>query len=223
MNENSGITAEQAELTARATKAEWFETPDWAVERILEHEILTEHVLDPCAGRGVLGRVAALHGYTVSEIDLNAWPDQPASVRTPVDFLRLSDARQAMPHLPKNGDFSVLMNPPFSKTVDFVVKAMDLGARKVVMFQRLAFMESEDRADFFELHPPARQYVCGSRATCWRGDIPDEDVVVDGDVVVKGRKGRSASTPHAWFVWERGHPGAQVTGRIYRKWGPNPL
>lgn len=199
-------------LTEKAKEAEFFESPEWAVDQILNVEILTPMVLDPCAGRGVIGDALMRAGYKGPiELDLNEWPGQPGRIRNGVDFLGVG------PYLghTMGGDFSVIMNPPFSLACEFVKKSFEIGARKVLMFQRLAFLESAGRREFFEKTPPARVWTCGSRATCWRGDIPEEDIVVDGKTI-KGKKGRSASTPHAWFVWERGHRGAMVTSSIYK-------
>lgn len=200
------------EFTQSCKDAEFFETPDWVVERILDVELMTPVIVDPCAGRGVLGRAARARGYRTVETDLNDWPGQPDSVLRPMDFLKLSRAG-----LVGNGEFSVLMNPPFSLAVEFVQHSLELGARKVVMFQRLAFLESSRRREFFEELPPARIWLCGDRATCWRGDIPEEDVVdAAGEVLFKGKKGRSAPTPHAFYVWEAGHVGSMNLHHLYR-------
>ena len=39
---------------------------------------------------------------------------------------------------PPDEDYTIFMNPPFSKAVEFVEKAIALGARKIVCFQRFA-------------------------------------------------------------------------------------
>lgn len=183
-----------ADRTELCIQAEMFETPEWAAEAILDTEILTPLVIDPCCGRGVLSIAAQRRGYQVDAFDLHDW----GFGRTGYDFLDWNE--------PPNGDFTVLMNPPFSQAAAFVRHAHDLGARKVVCFQRFAWWESGDRAEFWETQRPARLYVCRSRATCWRLDIPPED-----------RKGRGASTAHAWFVWERGHPTAATLGHVDRR------
>lgn len=183
-----------AHLTELAKQAECHETPSWAVESILDVEILTPQVLDPCCGRGVLAEEATRQGYSVRSIDLHDWGygDDRG-----VDFLTFN------PEMPPG--FTVLMNPPFSKAVEFVERALDLKARKVVCFQRFAWWESVERTDFWDRHRPSRIYVCRSRATCWRIDIPPEE-----------RKS-SSPTAHAWFVWEKGHPPAAAMGHIDRR------
>lgn len=208
------------EFTKACKDAEFFETPKWAADRILDFELLTDNVLDPCAGRGVLGQALQDAGYVTHESDLNAWPDRRQGVLTGQNFIgdwdTVSDQWGHLNNIP--GGFSVVMNPPFSKTTEFISRSLEMGARKVLMFQRLAFLESYSRSEFFKELPPARIWLCGDRATCWRGDMPEEDIVgEDGEVLMKGKKGRSSPTPHAWFVWERGHNGIMAQHHLYKE------
>lgn len=188
--------------TVAATAAEFFETPRWAADAILERELLTSLVYDPCAGRGVLGDAARAAGYNVHEADLHEWPGQRPAIATRVDFF----ADPTPPIVQTGRPLTILMNPPFSRADAFVRRAIDIGARKIVMFQRLAFLEAARREALFADHPPARIWLCASRATCWRGDLP-----------AATRERRSTPTPHAWFVWERLHRGAMTMHQIYRQ------
>jgi len=187
-----------SDYTDLAKAAEMFETDEWAAESILDVELLTPVVFDPCCGRGVLAEAAARRGYGVYAMDLYNWGY--AEGDHGIDFLTWSP-----PAGIAHREFSVLMNPPFSKAVEFVRRSFELGARKVVCFQRFAWWESEDRTSFWAELPPARIYVCRNRATCWRIDIPPE-----------ARK-NGASTAHAWFVWERGHPPAAALWHVNRR------
>ncbi len=216
MNKQVKLTP-QGELTERAKQAEFFETPTWAVKSILKKELMTLHIVDPCAGRGVLGKAAKEADHFVHEYDLNKWPGQPPSVHAPFDYLGpMNDVSRTVKGAVGPAPFTVLMNPPFTLTIDFIERSFRLGARKIVMFQRLAFLESATRRGFFERMMPARVWVCGDRATCWRGDIPEETYIDENGEEIRGRKGRSASTPHAWFVWETGHRGAGVLQHLYK-------
>jgi len=100
------------------------------------------------------------------------------------------------------------MNPPFSKACAFVDKARTLGARKVVCFQRQAWRESDTRRAWWEANPPARVWVCGNRATCWLVTVPPEE------------RGSGTPVAHAWYVWERGHRGAELMGAIWKEGKP---
>ena len=102
---------------------------------------------------------------------------------------------------------TVLMNPPFSKAVEFVETALRLNARKFIGLQRRAWWEGGRRAAFWAACPPNRVYVCADRATCWRVDISPETREAKGNT----------PTAHAWFVWERGHPPGTMLGRLSKR------
>lgn len=207
--------APSKEFTAACKEAEFYETPEWAANAILDVEIMTPKVIDPCAGRGVLGKAAYLSGYEkILELDLNKWPGQPSLVIPNVDWLGKSIKTDII----KDDwlDATVFMNPPFSKACEFVERAFELKARKILMFQRLSFLESSARRQFFQTRPPARIWLCGDRAHCWRGDMPDEDTTDEDGKLIKGKKGRSSPTAHAWFVWERGHRGTMNMHHLYK-------
>lgn len=213
---------ENKKLAALAKKAEWYETPVWAAERVLDVELLTPLVVDPCAGRGVLGNALIAKGYdpqNIIETDLNEWPGQESRVIAPIDFLGAGYHQRILPMIAgERRDFSVMMNPPFSHATEFVERSLAMGARKILMFQRFSFLESSARRDFWDKYPPARIWLCGDRANCWRGDVPDEDILDEGgEIITKGKKGRSTPTAHAWFVWERDQPGSMTVCRLYKE------
>ncbi|HEY1503202.1 MAG TPA: hypothetical protein VGF92_02820 [Stellaceae bacterium] len=180
--------------TAEAVEAEAFETPQWAAEAILDVELLTPRVLDPCCGHGTLAKVALGRGYFCDAFDLHDW----GYGETGVNFL-LPPTRVDRPR-----EITVFMNPPFSLAVEFVKRALHLDVRKIVCFQRFAWWESRERDPFWRSHPPNRIHICASRANCWRFDIPPE------------KRKSGTPTAHAWFVWERGHPPGPVLGRILK-------
>ena len=200
------------DMEALAKEAECFETPKWAVEAILDKEILTQAVIDPCCGRGVMAAAAQNRNYSVHALDLYDWGfDEYLGGRKPeigVDFLEWSPPRgfgAEHPFVP----FTVFMNPPFSKAEAFIERALELGARKIVCFQRFAWWEGsydkgKKRGQWWEKHRPNRIYICGDRADCWRMDIPPDE--------------RTSSTPtaHAWFVWEKGQPAGPLVGHVYK-------
>jgi hypothetical protein len=182
---------------ADAIQAEAFETPAWAAEAILDVELLTPLVLDPCCGHGTLTKAALARGYSCFAQDLYDWGYGKAGK----DFLACDLAR-AIAGDPR--ELTVFMNPPFSLAVEFVRQALIFDVRKIVCFQRFAWWESRERDPFWRAHPPNRIHICASRANCWRFDIPPE--------------ARKSGTPtaHAWFVWERGHPPGPVLGRLLK-------
>lgn len=181
------------ELATLCKKLEHFETPQWAADEILNHEILTNDVIDPCVGTGVLAESAKKRGHAITAIDIHDWGYR--SHRE--DFLKLNWI------MPPVNNFTVFMNPPFSLADKFVEKSFELGARKILCFQRFAWWESGGRREWWDKFTPQRIYICGNRASCWRHDIPQEE------------RGRGTPTAHAWFVWEKGQPSGPLVGRIY--------
>ena len=182
---------------------EHWETPEWAARAILSKEILTRWVVDPCAGTGILARQAKGGGHHVLSIDIHDWGYDvlKADWLNPAEhFSDISGTVQ---------DATVFMNPPFSLSERFVDQSFELGARKIVCFQKFSWYEGsydtgKKRGTWWEKRPPARIWVCGDRADCWRHDIP------------KDKRTSSTPTTYAWFVWERGHAPAAITGHIYK-------
>lgn len=185
----------QETLTDLCKRLEHFETPEWAARAILKKEILTRNVVDPCTGSGILHEAALVAGYAPISYDIYLWPAFAQNTRH-MDFLKLPSFDFS--------DTTVFMNPPFSLAEQFVKKSLEIGARKIVCFQRFAWWESRKRRDFWKKYPPSRVWVCGDRADCWRNDIP------------KSERKSSTPTAHAWFVWEEGHSGPPLLGHIWK-------
>lgn len=186
-------------LAALVDRLEAFETDEWAASAILRVELLTPRVWDPCVGLGVLARAAAAAGYRVHASDIHDWGHPGAEI---ADF---TGNLTVPPREFERHGYSVLMNPPFTHACTFVQRALERGARKVLCFQKYSWFESERRRAWFRERPPCRIWVCGSRASCWRFDIPPAK-----------RAGSTTPTTHAWFVWERGHVAGPTLGAIWK-------
>jgi hypothetical protein len=189
------MTPERRDL---AKKAECWLTDPWAPRSILKCELLTRNVIDPCCGTGILGDALMEHGYEVWEIDLYDWGLKRATVG--LDWLRHDPIHDVK-------DNTVFMNPPFSKAVDFVHRAFQLGARKVLCFQAWSWTESAKRRGYWDSFPPQRSYVCGDRA--------DPRLVTITDEEWKELRGGMPKA-HGWYVWERNQPSGPLMGRIYK-------
>lgn len=210
-------------LTDLCKRLEAFETKRWAIEAVLDVELTTPWILDPCSGLGAIGQVCRERTLDVDEMDIEDWsqhfPDLARGIPWQGDFLQHSQ------DLTSN---TVIMNPPFTLAEAFVDHARGLNARKIICFQRQAWRESGERRTWWEANPPARTWVCGARATCWRFDLLNcqhpEGESACPNIKRKGKKHDtqgchrcmgSSPTSHAWYVWERGHKGAEVTSAIY--------
>ncbi len=225
---------EQAPISASAAlellckDREAFETDRWAIEGILAVELTTDAVIDPCSGTGLIGAVCRRAGLEVYEMDIEDWHAilPPAMLHGPravqQDFLAIKAGELDL------SESTVLMNPPFSLACQFVDKARELGARKIICFQRQAWRESVEREEWWKKDRPARRWTCGGRASCFRFDLllcthggPDacpnfkrkgkKVIAPPGCRICMG----GAPTSHEWFVWERHHTGAEVSSAIY--------
>ena len=132
-------------------------------------------------GRGDISNVFLDKGHEVLSTDLiDRGYD---NITGGVDFLK-TKYTEDMPH-------NIVTNPPFNLAFEFVKHAFEmslLSEGKVAMFLRLAFLESKKRRPFFLENKPSKVYVFSERQTLWKNgeDVP---------------KGRSGTTPYAWFVW----------------------
>lgn len=199
---------------------EAFETDPWAAKAILEVEIMTPLVIDPCCGTGILTMAARDSGYNrVHGWDIKDWsPDFGGPPPEKVFDFFDPELEAFWPNT------TIFCNPPFSTACEFVDRAKSLGARKIICFQRWAWRESIGRRKWWADNPPARTWICGERATCWRFDVPKTCV---GEACGKGQgRGTNAlrcrqcmqgtPTSHGWFVWEQGHMGAGVTNDLWK-------
>lgn len=191
-----------------------FETDRWAAREILEYELMTPNVLDPCCGTGILAYAAMEAGHHVTTIDIYDWSQhfkcpKPQDIG---DFLELKEV--------KGGPFTVYMNPPFDKACEFIDKGMELGARKIISFQAWSWRGSDKRVEWWVENPPARIWICIDRATCMRFDVAHTCIEPEICATLPKKKGRagakcrecmgSTPTTHAFFVWEAGHKGAEI-------------
>lgn len=177
-----------------------FETEQWAIESILDVELMTPTVIDVGCGFHVLGDAAKRAGYNVISLDVHVW-----DVKRPPDIIM-----NWLHYFADLTNVTVLMNSPFPLTCEFIDHARVMNARKIISFQRYAHREGaidagKYRGKWWENNPPARVWLCGDRAQRLRFDLR-------ANPPKNGEK-----TAHAWFVWERGHRGAELTRAIYRR------
>ncbi len=203
--------SESLENTCR--RLEHWETDEWSPDVILQHEVLTRRVVDPCTGTGILAEAAKRAGYDVYANDVHEWGYGGQDFN--YDFLS-EGAAHHLGGLVRGA--TVFMNPPFSRAVQFVERAFEMGARKIVSYQRFSWWESAGRREFWGERPPVRVYVCGNRASSWRHDIPKDQR--EGGLNPKtGKKRAGTPTAHAYFVWEQGHPRGPLMGHIWKDGG----
>ncbi len=95
-----------------------------------------------------------------------------------------------------NGD--IVTNPPYKLAQSFVEHALNKvdNGRKVCMFLKVLFLESQSRKKLFTLYPPKIIYISSSRINCAK----------NGDF----KTYNSSAIAYAWFVWIKGYEGETV-------------
>lgn len=165
--------------------SDFYPTPPYAIWPLLQVEAFGHAVWEPACGDGAISKVLESIGVPVISTDLHAH----GYGRSGVDFLRARKLRAP----------DIATNPPFKLANAFVRKAHDLGARRIIMLLRLAFLEGVGRSDIIEHSGLCRVHVFRERVTMYP---KGEDVT------------GVSTTAFAWFVWERGYCGKPEINRI---------
>jgi hypothetical protein len=163
---------------------ELYPTPPCAVEALLRAEKLPLTCWEPCGTEhSAIATVLRAHGKRVTCTDL---------LTDGIDFL----SRRRAP----GGAQAIVTNPPFSRAADFVRHGLEL-VPKVVILERIQFLESDERTDIIDGGRLARVLVFADRVPRmhrqdWTG------------------KRSAAAMCLAWFAFERGHQGSWIGSRI---------
>jgi hypothetical protein len=160
---------------------ESYKTPRCAIEALIAAEPLPVGCWDPCGNEDdAIALSLRAHGKTAVATDI---------ARDGIDFRD----RCAAPL----GIEAIVTNPPFSLAADFVRHGLAL-LPKVVILQRIQFLESDVRADLFDAGKLVRFFV-------FRNRVPRMHRV--------GWDGKHASPAMmlCWFVFAREHDGTKPT------------
>jgi hypothetical protein len=160
---------------------DWYITPPEATEALLSVYRPTEAIWEPACGDGAISKVLIAHGHTVHSTDLI----DRGYGQGGVDFLQCESA--------PFGFHTIVTNPPFKHAEEFVRRGLQLCTR-VIIFQRLMFLESRRRYPLFIDLPFQKCIVHSNRVPVWRGGEPP------------GKGGKM--TPYAWFIWDKNYIGS---------------
>lgn len=184
------IRARERRVSSRAD-ADWWITPRWATEALLDRETLPPNVWEPACGDGAMAVPMVERGHAVFATDLH----DRGFGRGGVDFL----LETAMP----GRCTAIVTNPPFKFATRFLEHSLSLKPECIALFCRLSFLEGGERRQIFEEHPPSRVWVFSRRVTLLHGSLATE-----GDNEAPSEmKGAMA---FAWFVWRRHQRSATV-------------
>lgn len=162
---------------------DFYPTPLLATQAMLKVESFDGCIWEPACGDGAISRELEKSGFSVLSSDLFGRGYGAHGV----DFLKTAGPRVA----------NIITNPPFKYAEAFVKHALALTTRKVVMLNRLSWLEGRGRyASLFRQgsSPLARVWVFSSRLHFLRSGDAD-------------RSGSGGMVAFAWYVWDHAHSG----------------
>ena len=105
----------------------------------------------------------------------------------------------------------ILTNPPFSLAKEFIAKALT-ESDTVCMLQRVNFLGSQSRKEFWNANPPTHLFVLANRpkfiARCQNKECKNPTSFQVGAIeacpLCDGKiRPQSDATEYAWFVWDK--------------------
>lgn len=160
---------------------DFYPTPPYAVENLLERENFTGSVWECACGDGAISKVLKSKGFNAYSSDIT---DRGYGENRSLDFLN-DELTKGI-----SAD-NIITNPPFKLAKQFVEKSLKIAIKKVAILQRLAFLESKERYKLFTTTPLKCIYVFSKRLNFYPYGIED--------------KNKSGMLAFAWFVWEQGY------------------
>lgn len=128
---------------------DFYPTPDNAIDVILDRVKFDGLVWEPSCGNGAISNKLISRGYTVKSTDLF---DQGYG-EAGRDFLMESEIED-----------NIMTNPPFSISTPYVLHALTLARKQVLILNKLTFLEGKKRRDqLFSQNKLKNIYVFGER------------------------------------------------------------
>ena len=173
-------------LIRRKSKTDDYQTPEWAVDALLEVETFPGFILEPAAGQGNIYRALKRYGYKkVYAADIRTDDELPEFVHKGVSFFGQHDHHRFVDH--------VITNPPYRIAQAFANRGLQVATAKVALLLRVNFVEGEKRYDWFQETPLKGFYPFSSRLTMWPRCAEEPE--------------NSGTIAYAWYVWEHGWTG----------------
>jgi hypothetical protein len=182
---------------------DFYATPSWVTEALLQHVQFRGRVWEPCCGDGAMSSVLAEHGYDVVSTDI-----ADRGFGTPgVDFLGCRDVR--------GGCRSIVTNPPYGDSgsqagqskspmamLGFLRHAMMLTASvqgQLALLVRLQWIAGRRAADVLSAGPFSAVIVLTRRIRWFEiGELTNH-----------------AQHHHAWVVFDHAHPAGAPPAMLY--------
>jgi hypothetical protein len=157
---------------------DFYPTPSFAVEELLKRELFVGDIWECACGDGAMSEVFKRNGFDVHSTDLIN-----RGYGRELDFLQ--------------SDFvadNIITNPPYKLALDFVLHAKELSRKKIAMFLKTVWLESEVRYEMFQdkKFPLKTVYQFSKRVTLYKGGVKMKN---------------SGMIAYAWYVWDKDYDG----------------
>jgi len=157
-----------------------YPTPLCATRALLEHESFHGTIMEPACGEGYMSVILEEAGYDVISSDIN----KKCYGLGNIDFFSIIKE-----DITKNQNIhSIITNPPYRYSTQFIEHALSLVDEKVAMFLQLRFLNGIKNYEILSKTKLTRVYVF-SRLLPY----------VDN----KGIWQKRGAFPHAWYIWDK--------------------
>src|SRR5690606_7928796 len=163
-------------INGQREENDFYPTPKYAVEELLKREQFNGDIWECACGNGDISEVLKNNGHNDISTDII-----DRGYGTIQDFFK-SD-------LTAN---NIITNPPFKLALEFIQEAKSKTNRKIAMFLKTVFLESEKRKQMFldEKYPLKTIYQFSKRVTLYK----------------EGKKMKnSGMIAYAWYVWDKNY------------------
>jgi len=159
-------------------KDDFYPTPKYAVEELLKREVFNGNIWECACGEGDISEVFLKNGFDVKSTDLIDRGFGEVGNFFETNFI--AD--------------NIVTNPPYKHALEFVNEAKKKSNRKIAMFLKTVFLESEKRRPMFEdkEFPLKTVYQFSKRVTLYKNGVKMKN---------------SGMIAYAWYVWEKGYCG----------------
>jgi hypothetical protein len=165
-------------------KYDFYPTPSYAVDELLKREIFKGNIWECACGDGAISSVLELYGYNVYSTDLVYRNYGKGNINFLDNGLFNSFEKQD----------NIITNPPYKYALEFILQAKKLSNKKIAMFLKTVFLESQKRKKMFQdkEFPLKTVYQFSKRVNPYK----------NGKVMKN-----SGMIAYAWYVWDKEYCG----------------
>jgi hypothetical protein len=207
---NKGLYNAYKKNNKEREEDDYYATPPAEVYNILETLNLdfsnVNDILEPCIGGGHMLNAIIKYCYENDYRKINFigtdFKDRgyqcgiPSSdIKYGLDFL--SD------DYPIDSADVIIMNPPYATLEPFLIRALEIAKRYLIVLCRTQVIEGESRYEkIYKENPPTYIYQYVDRIQCWKGGV-----------VPKG----SSAQAYCWLVWDKNDTSKETKLRHIRR------